>query len=656
MPQVLPMTRVEAYLAYKAGVIQESELKPTLKTNFYTGLEHWLAFWCGLCDDYPVDENNDPKWYNEEEYYIAYLCGIAQDYPTNCYRRVGAYLRHIISYRWPAPEKPLTREEYYLSLINSTTTSNPTPSSIFTLNDTTDGVLQGVEVYGDTFQQTYTGKNKFGAQQASTTLLDVTSTIADGIVTLDGTTSVSGNIVTDLQTVNFTAKANTEYTITCRLISGDITFNNHAIALYLREQDGTSIPGANVGLAGVISSGVQTNHFTVTTDTALALRVYANSAGIVIDDFVMSVQIEEGSSTAFEPYVGGIPAPNPDYPQDINVVTGAQTIKVVGKNLLNFESSNFENKYINIDGDRLSSGNSATSLSPIRVTPGEILVCSYNAIIAGTSLNYGHFYDNAGNYIGRTAQAIGKTPFQVPEGATQLFCTFYHNGGLPVADISDYLTDVQLEKGSTATEYQPYQSQSYPLSLGSLELCKIGGYQDYIWNDNGTWKKHKLFGKFTFDDTYADIIKSGASTVDYNIFAFDKLVQNGILIDYALRSDSLTNRFIWQSSTGQASLGSNVGYTLYNNLSGSCNDFAVSFKSADMPDVTALKTWLNSNPITLYAVLTTPTDETITDAALVAQLEALAAGQSYDPLTNFIVAATDPNLPALLKVTAYKKQ
>ena len=35
-------------------------------------------------------------------------------------------------------------------------------------------------------------------------------------------------------------------------------------------------------------------------------------------------------------------------------------------------------------------------------------------------------------------------------------------------------TNVQIEKSSTASEYQPYQSQTYPINLGSMELCKIG--------------------------------------------------------------------------------------------------------------------------------------------------------------------------------------
>ncbi len=46
-----------------------------------------------------------------------------------------------------------------------------------------------------------------------------------------------------------------------------------------------------------------------------------------------NIQIEKGSeSTTYEPYTGGIPSPNPDYPQKIKSVVNP-TVKVCGKNL-----------------------------------------------------------------------------------------------------------------------------------------------------------------------------------------------------------------------------------------------------------------------------------------------------------------------------------
>ena len=52
--------------------------------------------------------------------------------------------------------------------------------------------------------------------------------------------------------------------------------------------------------------------------------------------------------------------------------------------------------------------------------------------------------------------------------------------------------------------------------------------------------------------------------------------------------------------------------------------------------------------------LSTPTDTTITDQTLIAQLEALVNGGAEDGTTYIKVNATDPNLPALLVVEAPK--
>ena len=53
LPNPIANTTTEAYLAYKAGVLKESELKPIL---YYPNqhFDAWLAYWCGLVDDYPI--------------------------------------------------------------------------------------------------------------------------------------------------------------------------------------------------------------------------------------------------------------------------------------------------------------------------------------------------------------------------------------------------------------------------------------------------------------------------------------------------------------------------------------------------------------------------------------------------------------------------
>ena len=655
MPQVLPMTRVEAYLAYKAGVIQESSLKPTLKTNFYTGLEHWLAFWCGLCEDYPVDENNDPKWYNEEEYYIAYLCGIAQDYPTNCYRRVGAYLRHIISYRWPAPEKPLTREEYYLSLINSTTTSNPIPSSNFTLNDTTDGVFQGVEVYGDTFQQTYTGKNLLGLEDQTFEIAGVDVTISNGEITMDGRATASGRHA--LSQVDSTT-LDGEYTTSVVYLSGSLELvSNTGGNINMRHySDDTLVANSQ---AYFKSAESVSKTVTISPSEHITFAVYVLN-GEVYNNYKIKPQVTKTAQADYnyEPYTGGIPAPNPDYPQDVNVVTGEQTVKVIGKNLFDKNNLNSMTGTIEPNGTLGSGGNNKTFF--LKCEPNTTYTIqkrndgdANRFIVAWSELTpvggirvYGRIQDYDAHSITITTGAT----------AEYLLVTYYRNTETVLTE-QQVIDSIQVELSPTATDYQPYQSQSYSLSLGSLELCKIGDYQDVIFKntpnsplyDNtlveGGWYKHAEVGKVALNSTNTSMFQ-------------------------LTQADTYSDLRITKSSFGMVASWNNSGaFCTHFTLGGGSNKapgrfyigVALSniafYLPASIGTLQAAKNYMDAlTDSYIYFAMATPTNTQITDAALVEQLEALAAGQSYDPLTNFIVTATDPNLPALLKVTAYKKQ
>lgn len=66
----------------------------------------------------------------------------------------------------------------------------------------------------------------------------------------------------------------------------------------------------------------------------IMLTVYANKE---VPNLIFKPMIYKGDydeTKVFEQYVGGQPSPNPDYPQDIKVVTGKNVIKLKGPNLI----------------------------------------------------------------------------------------------------------------------------------------------------------------------------------------------------------------------------------------------------------------------------------------------------------------------------------
>jgi hypothetical protein len=789
MPQVLPMTRVEAYLAYKAGVISEADLKPSLKTNFYSGLENWLAYWCGLTADYPKDENNDPKWYTEEEYYIAYLCGIAPDYPVNCYRRVGAYLRYIISARWDKPEKPLTREEYYLSLMSTTYLPPNDPASIITLDNTVEAPFGDLKIYGDATQATTTGKNLFVAE-ASASLNGVDLTLnADGTYTLEGIASGNANfaLFIPIADVKVTAGSAYAFSSTNALPAG--------VEVRYEAYTTNSSTGWLRHIVPFLSSTRQsstTSSANLTDALYVRQNIFVASNTALTTPVTFGIQLEAGDSpTSFEPYTAGA-SPNPEYPQDINVVTGEQTVKVTGKNLLSLTDGTYTNRGVQVvvSNGRLTINRVSSDIStafarvrliePITFRAGDTITLSANNTdTIGTGnpymsirLNNGTGDIPATDVVLNVADSHTTYTFGTETTIEQLTirCAYQLSP-------QDFIVLPQLELGSTASDYVPYQSQSYEINLGKnlfdkdnvteligqvtanltfdttatnartivipcrpntpyavskitkgsrtrvatatgrvdqgsgsftnysqdnvgavdnrtavyltsgandkylyftygqtsdsdfanilpsiqievgslathlaayftpIELCKIGDYQDYIWTDGEKWYKHKEIEKAVYDGSADEAwLRYDGATANYwgfYIAVSDAISNSPCLCNSFTRHDKTP----WMSGVGT--------FRISNALNAI---FEVVAKDGDLPTLAEWRESLNDNNLIVYYPLATPTDEEITNATLISQLNVLLEGGSYDYQTNIVVSAADPNLPGLLQVTAAKWQ
>ena len=183
--------------------------------------------------------------------------------------------------------------------------------------------------------------------------------------------------------------------------------------------------------------------------------------------------------------------PTPSSPVPIQSVTGLQNVGVCGKNLL--DTSSFYNGYVDSSGNIQSTGVQAL-FNYIRVNPGE----SYTISSQGTvnSLNIAQ-YDINKNFISRTVQSNNPRTFTL--GNT----TYYIRIWTKVSDDTPMTQEIvnglklQLEKGSTATTYEPYKGNTYEVNLGNIKLNKRGDYEDSI---------KKSTGKNLFDKT---VITSG---------------------------------------------------------------------------------------------------------------------------------------------------
>ena len=632
MPYPLPLTRTEAYLAYKAGVIQQLDLKPSLAVP-RNGIDAWLAYWTELTNDYPKNPDGTPMILQEEEAYIAYLCGVLDTYPEKCLRRVGAYLRYLISARWGRPDHPLNREELYLSLLKTQVIPSGDPSSDITIDGTAKAAFQDVKMYGDTAQDSYTGKNLLEIRPSDNSRgLTVVPNTRTGEITFSGTTTAGYPWLDESST---------------DLPAGTYTFSidkpvGKTLYLRLYNKDGT-YPVTLQFTAGNTSD-------TKTTDYAIerTVMLYGEaSSGATVAEQTIKPMLEAGSSvTSFEPYVGGTPSPNPDYPQTIQTVTGEQTVTVVGKNLFDKDSA-INGKVLSADGTLENSTSEYYTSDFIPVEPNTAYYKTFSL-----SVRF--------KYYGADKAALSTSSYQDIANAAnaQSFTTpseaYYVRLSLGAA----YLNTLQIELGSTASSYAPYHATSYPLDLGTIELCKIGTYQDYIWKDGEDWKIHKATNTKVYDGTNQGFYYRASTSMSGKYrFQLDGSEEERSIAQSSANTyfNGFCNELLAGTRDMTFQIGSLGGNTIAPRTTSGYGNIGVAYAAA-ISEMTLdeANTWLATHNMVVTYALETPTDTVITNQALIDQLNALKQGGAENGTTHIKVNATDPNLPGLLYVEAPK--
>lgn len=453
IPDPKANTTTEAYLAYKAGYLEESELKPVLYEP-YLHFDAWLAYWAGLTNTYPnngvpigknlfnkkegihgalldngkietigypyagvsgfikvvpgetyvVSGRNqwhviglydaDKKWIRrlaidlvtipddcywirvgfqwpqdldtvqveegdtattyevfkgepemlcDEEALVAYLSGVTETYPEEIKDpydpRIVGYLRHIASIRFDAPDYPVNNEEFYLSTMGSSTIDSGDPSGEIELNGTAEAPFASVEVYGNTSQTTYTGKNLFNKDGAYIigNGNPIVTPMATG-VKMEYNTSGSYPFAMWIigKTEDFVGKTITASANVVKSASGLIP----TIGIGLCSSDG----GLRLTKAYITGDGEKKTTWTVAEDEerdSVFVSFYVTNNGEYSQgDYTEynNAQVEIGSDpSSYEPFVGGDASPSPSYPQPIEVATGVQYVSTSGKNLFNPE-------------------------------------------------------------------------------------------------------------------------------------------------------------------------------------------------------------------------------------------------------------------------------------------------------------------------------
>lgn len=168
-------------------------------------------------------------------------------------------------------------------------------------------------------------------------------------------------------------------------------------------------------------------------------------------------------------------------------------------------------------------------------------------------------------------------------------------------------------------------SQTYTVDLGTIELCKIGTYQDYIYKSGNDWYVHKMIGKTVLVGSNDE----GWQTTSYS----------------RVRTSS-TYGFI-SGGSGYSNQLSNANSETVDNAFNIGSTSIYVKATSKTSSIANWKTWLASNNLIIYGVLATPTDTKITDSTLITQLDAV-----HQFLTRYGYNATvSGNLPMIINKT-----
>ena len=340
---------------------------------------------------------------------------------------------------------------------------------------------------GNSYQDSTTGKNKFGKALFDTSKWLVTGTDEEFTIKPLASGTTSQDIPYDFSECYF--KGTLDYTTL-----------NGSVAL----RDGTT---SRAGIISVFDNTSGTLDVSTTSGVTNNMRIVMYNVNSEIT--FKNCQLEQGSTyTDYEPYTGGQPSPSPDYPQEIEVIEDSIDIKVTGKNIAN-RSDIYSTYNLNIFANCNEITSKTLTLSFITDVNlnNNSLYLKIDDIDAPTAL-VGNVTGSANQKTSYTFTLIDANYDAIKNGTIAQFIVYKQDANFTK------LEQVQLEKGSTATSYEPYKSTTKTIDLDDEFVGKVGDVKDELHIDKyGNVNLLKKIGKVVLD---------GSQTIAYqnNVFIY----------------------------------------------------------------------------------------------------------------------------------------
>ncbi|MFR5002189.1 MAG: phage baseplate protein [Thomasclavelia ramosa] len=455
------------------------------------------------------------------------------------------------------------------------------------------------EIDGAYSQETTNGKNLLNITSTGGTNNGITYTINDDkSVTLNGaTTDTVSQLILNIMTI-----PNGTY-----CLNGTNTAN-----VYMRIWSETQ--------QKEIYKSVNFGSFEITNNDVCQIQIYIHK-GVTCKNVIIYPQLELGSTaTSYEPYTGGIASPNPEYPQepkfvgDYNEDTQKYDIDFMtsGKNLFNINGN------VNVDGYSKEQKTTNT-------VENGVLTCNVNSArnhgvgqrlyglkgktisvsaklksLGEATLGNMYIYESSGTYKVVSNTTALDTVFAINNYTCKtddIVVAFAGTGGTGVQ-----FYDIMVNYGAKFVDYEPFtgfETTTVELNQPLRELPN--GVKDTIENGVVT----RRVGEITFNGSETWLKNAGNTNNWLYHIAITHVNAKGLCdslphneIDVINSDGSGINRVGFNFTQYEKVMYLNVGY--YMEQAGLTNT------------VDNLKTWLQSNPITVWYELATPTTGQIT--------------------------------------------
>ena len=498
------------------------------------------------------------------------------------------------------------------------------------IEDSSYSEFQNVSVDGVCEQVTTTGKNLLPNNITSQIISGVTVTKNDdGSITLNGTA--------------------TSYFI--------LKFTDDPIILqpgtYMQSfhPSGSATPASGIFINSKDSDNTQIFEYSINSKTSKTLDVETTivnynvsvNAGTVIENITLYPMLELGSAaTSYEPYTGGQPSPSPDYSQSIDVIEEDFNITSCGKNLLKpikFNDDEYSGITINTLEDGSISLNGTASETIYRTIGNADLKANTNYTLSTdvNSTSNIQFYFNG--------EPTSSNTNWIP--VNNNYTVFSVNNDIYNAQINITIKSgatvnmtfkVQLEEGSTATSYEPYQSTTTPITLPEGQFAAkisdtIKDQFRIVYNESDG--NYHLY----LDKNVGKVVLDGSEDEDWNIdSSATNIIQFSTPIDNAYHINS---NYITAISNYFRGVGFQNSWLEDNVITISYNE-RLRIMTSLYATVEEFRTWLSTHNTIVYYELETP--QTIDIGKVQMPL-------TYYPITNVF---TDCPLLPTIEVAYYR--